>query len=180
MPQSIIDRVNSMATFFDRHGNEIMDNGDVILPEAAPAHEIPGVIKHGALITGVDDGAPTAGVDTEIGTDSEVALEDAKIQDTSANDLTNMPAPPEMDNTKLNDMEAKGPTFKPTDEPESKEAPIPKATPVPPTAIKRERPSRTRKQVQNYVPSMTGKSYQFAATQIAYKEMLQHVPSEVV
>ncbi len=184
MPQSVIDRVNSMAAdqpFLDRHGNEIMDNGEVTLPEAAPALKIPGVIKHGAQITGVDDGAPTAGVDTEIETESEVAPEDAKIQDASDNDLTNMPAPPEVDTTESNDMmEANTPTFESTDEPESKEAPTPEATPAPPTATKRERPSRIRKQVQSYVPSMTGKSYQFAATQIAYKEMLQHVPSEVV
>ena len=108
-------------------------------------------------------------------------MEDAKIQDASDNDLTNMPAPPEVDTTESNDMmEANTPTFESTDEPESKEAPIPEATPAPPTATNRERPSRTRKQVQSYVPLMTGKSYQYAATQIAYKEMLQHVPSEVV
>jgi hypothetical protein len=90
MPQSVIDRVNSMAadqpriiTFLDKHGMEIdvEKEPDVINPPET-VYEIPGVVGDFAQIPGVD--TASAIKDTAV-------VEDSNETDGKMNDLTNMP-----------------------------------------------------------------------------------------
>ncbi len=172
MPQAVIDKVNSVAagqpsliTFTtDRQGNEIgSDEDDVITPPQVSqqtSYEIPGVVTDTAQITGVDmDGT-----------------EDKYQQNGLMDDLANDPG--QTDQPLLDS----GPDYEPTihdvpltsvdDTPETPIEPVrkvPVSTTNKPTrqVVPTQRPTRKRKQVQNYVPSMSGKTYEYSATQLS-------------
>ncbi len=179
MPQAVIDRVNTMAkdqpqllTFLDRNGEEITDDTDIITP-AETHHEIPGV---------VGDAVQIPGVDTEIAIeDTAVEHVDNIIENKTKNDLNNIPEPvadeqppTEFETADTNDQ----PDFGASDMVET-----PTTTPtvtISPTAVvptPEKRSMRVHKQVSKYIPSMTGKSYKYAATQIASDHYL---PAQIV
>ncbi len=134
MPQTVIDKVNSMAsnqpkllTFLDRNGAEIQDDEPIITPPLA-LYETPGVIGDAAQIPGVD---------------TDVAIEDVAIEEDNSNmelpndQGINPPPAPEPSNIIEYDMadNTADNTAEPTPEPV-----------ITPTSIKPERPSRNRKQ----------------------------------
>jgi len=91
MPQSVIDRVNSIAadqpriiTFLDKHGMEIgvETEPDVINP-AETVYELPGVVGDISQIPGVDTASAI----------EDTAVEDCNKNETDGkmNDLINMP-----------------------------------------------------------------------------------------
>jgi hypothetical protein len=178
MPQSVIDRVNTMAkdqprllTFLDRNGDEIADNTD-IGTNSETAHEIPGV---------VGDAAQIPGVDMEINIE-DTAVEHVEniVESEKRNDLNNIPEPvvkqlpTEHQTADTNDQ----PDFRVTSTPD--EVPITPTVTVPHTVVSPtpgKRSTRVRKTVNKYIPSMTGKSYEYAATQIACNH---YVPAQIV
>ena len=176
MPQAVIDKVNALAadqpsliTFTDKQGNEIGEETDIITPpqRQSEEYEIPGVVGDIAKITGVDMDSATG--DNSItnqkadlgnepdhnepplvdsGTDFDPTTDDSptdEVTDTSFDEST--PAA-------VSSPPAKGKT------PEAFSEPTTQATPT-------RRSTRERKQIKSYVPSMSGKSYQYAATQLA-------------
>ncbi len=79
MTQMVIDKVNAMAadqphllTFLDRNGMEITDEDDELLETPETPHEIPGVIRDAAQITGVDKDAALGEAVEEIIEDTQV------------------------------------------------------------------------------------------------------------
>jgi hypothetical protein len=88
MPQSVIDRVNSMAadqpriiTFFDKHGMEIgVENEPDVINPPETVYEIPGV---------VGDIAQIPGVDTASAIEDTAVEEDSNENDGKMNDLIN-------------------------------------------------------------------------------------------
>ena len=177
MPQAVIDKVNSLAadqpsliTFTDRQGNEIgSEDDDVITPPQASSqsYEIPGVVADNAQITGVDmDGAENKYQQNENKYQQDEQLDDL------ANDHGHADPP----------LLESGPDFEPTindvpstpdhdSTPETIHEPMRQvsvsAKDKPTRRDTIQRPTRERKQVKNYVPSMTGKSYEYSATQLS-------------
>jgi hypothetical protein len=105
MPQSVIDRVNTMAadqprliTFLDKHGMEIgvEPEPDVMNP-LETVYELPGVVGDIAQIPGVDTASAI----------EDTAVEESNKTDGKMNDLINMPDthgdPPMMDES-ANDL----------------------------------------------------------------------------
>jgi hypothetical protein len=166
MTQMIIDKVNAMAadqppllTFLDRNGMEITDEDDELLETPETPHEIPGVIGNAAQITGVDKDAALGEAVEEIIEDTQV--EDVELED----DLCNNPTQDYITDD-VPTITDDAPTFE--HQPQVIESPT---TPTKPeTPSKSQQPSRICKQVQSYVLSMKGKSYQYAAAQLAQTE----------
>jgi hypothetical protein len=194
MPQSVIDRVNSMAadqpriiTFLDKHRMEIgvEKEPDVINPPET-VYELPGV---------VGDIAQIPGVDTASAIEDTAVKEDSNKTDGKMNDLINMPDthgdPPIVDDSGTDPGNYLNPQFDSEERNQrsiddsgvttnersiernersnkrSKERTI--TTPIKPKlptgTVVPEKSKRIRKEVQKYVPSMKGKSYGYMATQ---------------
>jgi len=173
MPQSVITRVNELAedqqhllTFTDRNGDEIGDADGGILPEIP--HKIPGV---------VDDAVPIPGVDQEEGKPTTIDTKD---------DQNNMPTTPLLEaNEPTNEQQHFEPTRDDDDSPIepliTSDTAVSETEPAAVTeeVVKTKEPTnnhpptgtcrsmRNKMQIKAYVPSMTGKSYQYAATQLA-------------
>ncbi len=164
MPQAVIDKVNSLAadqpcliTFTDRQGNEIgSDDDDVITPpqvSSQTSYEIPGVIADTAQITGVDMDA----------------AEDKHQQNDQTDDLANDPG--QTDPSLLESGTDFEPTLDEVPTPsknvgtqETNEPTRQVTVSSPPTTNEpTRRPTRDRKQTKSYVPSMSGKSYQYSS-----------------
>jgi hypothetical protein len=165
MPTAVIDKINSLAadqptliTFTDKQGNEIKEDKDVITPPQTE-YEIPGVVP---------DIAETTGVDVE---DVELGNHDtAPDQMDGPGNVTEPTEPPLFEHAQDSDP------IEPTLHQEiltpaeagPAEAAVTDAQPQVPIEQPR-RPTRVRKQVQSYVPTMKGKTYQYAAAQVATK-----------
>jgi hypothetical protein len=167
MPSAVIARVNELATdqpqlltFYDRIGREIGDaDAEYSTPSDDTQYETPGVIDKSVEITGVD-------MDNE--------------QPTTTNHDPDIP--PTDNSPKLleptESAEAAALDFEPPAPLEPEPVPIRQASPVknekpavaPTTPIATRRSTRTSNKPQSYQPSMTGKSYQYAATQLAQLE----------
>jgi hypothetical protein len=168
MPQAVIDKVNSMAaeqptliTFTDKQGNEIVDDDDVISPPQTE-YEIPGVVPTIAKTTGVD-------VELDNDYDNDHTSPD------QTDGLGNVPEPIEpMLLESQHDSDPTDPTIEFEQQFEVLDpagAPTATLDTQPKISVEEnQRPTRVRKQVQSYVPSMKGKSYQYAATQLASKK----------
>jgi hypothetical protein len=168
MPQSVIDRVNTLAgdqpqllTFTDRHGNAIGDAD--VSPQPEISHKIPGVVEDAVAIPGVDMAVET------------------KSSEYDHNDIP--PEPPLLDptNNHTNDQpsfDTQPIEFEAATEKEDNIPPTPPAAaetvsateaptniPTPPR-----RSSRIKTKSTSYVPTMKGKSYQYSALQLAEVE----------
>ena len=165
MPQPVITRVNQLAadqpsllTFTDRHGNEIGDADFISQPEVS--YEIPGVVADAVEIPGVD------------------TADETKPTKYDPNDMLTTPAEPALVDESMSEQPAE---FEPTNDdivapdndqsiPQPEPAAIesaatdgevaaPAITSSPPGV---RRSGRARTQTAAYVPSMKGKSYQYA------------------
>jgi hypothetical protein len=171
MPTAVIARVNELAadqpsllTFYDRTGREIGDSDADAQHTGEPQYETPGVVADDAKITGVDseddsDSDPSNGYDPDI---TPTPPDEPPLIDS-----TPTPASGFVDESTPESFE---PTvqYEPTiTEPvPSSAVSEPTVTPTEPVTDTRRRSTRERKQVSSYKPSMSGKSYQYAATQI--------------
>jgi hypothetical protein len=168
MPQAVIDKVNSLAadqpsliTFTDRQGIEIgSDEDDVITPPQGhqqTSYEIPGVIADTAQITGVDMDAAQDNYQPNDQTDdlaNDPGQTDPSLLESGTDfepTLDEVPTPSENVGTQE------------IDEPTRQ---VPVSSP-PTTNEPTRRATRDRKQTKSYVPSMSGKSYQYSATQLS-------------
>jgi hypothetical protein len=173
MPQTVIDHVNTMAvnqprllTFLDRNRLEIMDETDTT--EHDHGYEIPGVVGNDAHIPGVD---------------KEVAIEDTTI-DTAVdnfepeNDMSNEPPTVnQAPNQLVDEVAPSQPVFDNTDDTmESMETPAEAAPPTEPISTNvHQRPTRVQAKPKTYVPSMKGKTYEYAATQISTRKFTPQI-----
>ena len=177
MPQSVIDRVNAMAvdqpkliTFLDKHGMEIGDAEEPIHPPETP-YEIPGVVRNIAQIPGVDTAIPI----------EDTAVEENYDMDGKMNDLINMPK--QVDPRRIDEGGNFAPAsedFKPTSDGQhtstvthTKTPEVVVAEPSKPSTVTAspQCSKRIRKQVQNYVPTLKGKTYEYSATQVLSTEV---------
>ena len=167
MPQAVIDKVNSLGadqpslvTFTDKQGNEFGEEETIdIITLPTSTYEIPGVVS---------DIAETTGVDME----HNDVVEQQQMIDLGNSPEPGQPSPDEgvtefepSTNDATPDETTDPPSFEPTSPNESTNT---ASTNEPTTtAISPQRPTRARKQVKNYIPTMKGKSYEYGATQLS-------------
>jgi hypothetical protein len=166
MPSNVIARIHELAagqpqvlTFADRDGNPIPD--DVADPPPDTPHKIPGVLGDVATIPGVDMGVN----DTEV---------ENNIEETDPTSIPITSEPIVESNTELDNDDA--PTYEPTGDDGPTETIVKPAAPVKDkkkTATVKiaspegtRRSSRARQAPKLLVPSMTGKKYEYSATQL--------------
>ena len=175
MPSTVISRINQLAegqptllTVTDKHGNEIGDADAYIEP--ATAHEIPGVIADPAKITGVD---------TEI-LEGEASVEPDPSKNTPTTSIIEQEwaseekQQPEFESTRDSNEVHDSPTYEVhTDASEDTSGnttnivePVAVAQPTAQPEGTR-RSSRNKSAPKAYVPTMKGKTYKYAATQLA-------------
>ncbi len=183
MPQAVIDRVNSLAadqpsliTFLDRQGNEIGESDAEITPpqiSSPTEYEIPGVIADIAKTTGVNEAVNDVEPNEP---HNDVKLNEPQHQG-QMDDLDNDEQPTDFDPSTESTSK---PTLDPSNDPiefeaharnEGIGAPIrspsssPKKSKPETSPVKRS--TRQRKPVSSYVPSMSGKTYEYSATQLS-------------
>ena len=175
VPQPVITRVNELAadqpslmTFTDCHGNEIGDAVYISQPEVS--HEIPGVVADAVEIPGVDAAVETKPTEYDPNDMLTTPTEPALIEPTDEQATAFEPTRDD-DDAPSDDVDH--PT---TAQPESAafipaatdgEVAAPAVTSSPPGV---RRSGRARTQTKAYVPTMKGKSYQYAALQLAQSE----------
>ncbi len=185
MPQSVIDKVHSMAAdqprlimFLDKHGLKVGDQTeqDVINP-LETLYKLPRVVRDIAQIPGVDAATGTA-IDVPAVEDN-TTVKDSNVNDNDGkmNDLINIPRdPPVVDkdhdatiNPKEHDTTIDpNPQFAPDfDSSRSNKETTPRKPKLPAEMVEPEQSKRIRKGVERYVPSMKGKTYGYTAAQIS-------------
>ena len=179
MPSTVIARVNELATnqpqlltFYDRTGREI---GDLDAPystdntqyEAPGVVETPGVLDNDKIVelSGVDtdNESPTTQYEPEIPSSDNAPQLLEPTESSEAPAATTEVNPIAVEHEPTTSIEPMPPTRTAT--PAKKEKP----TATTPSSAPR-RSTRQRTQTTLYQPSMKGKSYQYAATQIAQME----------
>ena len=177
MPSTVIARVNNLATnqpqlltFYDRTGREIGDV-DAAYSTDDTQYETPGVIENPGVINDeiveppgvdMDNESPTDQYDPDIpSTDNAPQLLEP-AESSEATPTTTELEPNAVEYEPTTTIEHISPTRAAT--PAKKEAPAATNTPV------QRRSTRVRTQATSYQPSMKGKSYQYAATQLAQVE----------
>jgi len=171
MPSTVIDRINQLAegqptllTVTDKHGNEIGDAEEYFAPVIT--HEIPGVVADSAKIAGVDtevmDGEANVEADPSKNTPTASIIE----QESTSEEQQQIEFEPDTnevnnDPTYEAQTDAGGDTLD-NQQPIMKPAAVPTAQPE-----GTRRSTRNRSAPKAYVPTMKGKTYEYAATQLA-------------
>jgi len=177
MPSTVIARVNELATdqpqlltFYDRRGREIGDtDAEYLTPSNNTQYKTPGVVETPGVI---DEDVKITGVDMD-NTDNTQYDPDIPPADNAPKLLeptesTEAPAPATALDPNPSTVQELEPSIRQAS-PVKKEKPAATTTTTPPTATRRS--TRTSNKPQSYQPSMTGKSYQYAATQLAQLEL---------
>jgi hypothetical protein len=159
MPESVLARVNELGsdqpalmTFTDRHGRLIGDVEISGVTEATDDTQIPGVI----------DDVELPGVDGD-------GLEDPTPQVEIINDDLDIPEdPPLIEVETVQEETVPAPVAEPVAQPEPVAEPV--AQPEQATGLRRS--ARVRSKADQYVPSMHGSRYAYAATQIESEGVL--------